>query len=552
MSDDSHHGGSGKLPLIGIILLVAFYIVAAVAGLPQKGTKLIVDAASHHGSAGDDHEEGHDSHAAHDDDHANDHAGEGEAQTHDAHAEQEGGGITPPGVLWTFPFVLLLLSIAVMPLLSLTEHWWESNLHRFYVAAGLGLITLGYYAFAHPHAIDAHWPAHHVVEPSDSGVQFELAWTVFANAMLSEYIPFIVLLFSLYTISGGIRISGDVPAHPLTNTAFIGVGGLLASFIGTTGAAMLLIRPLLSTNSERKHVRHTVIFFIFVVCNCGGCLLPIGDPPLFLGYLRGVPFLWTMKLFPEWLFVNCALLTVYWAWDHFYAYPHEKVVDVARDEIQVRRLKFEGMGINGILLAGVIFSVALLDPSKAFPGTDWHAWMYLREIVQLSLVALSLLLGSAAVREANRFNYHAIVEVAALFCGIFICMQPALQILNVRGPDLGVDSPMKFFWATGALSSFLDNAPTYVVFFETARTLPATGGAVVELPGHPILETFLIGISLGAVFMGAMTYIGNGPNFMVKAIAEASGIKMPSFFGYMVYSVCVLLPIFVITTLIFL
>jgi len=530
--------------------------------LPQKGTELVVEAVKHaSGDHGEEPSDGLDQ-AAHDsgkesshdsaDGHGGHDAGHEDTEEVAESSHGESATIIPPAIIWVFPFVLLLLAIAAMPLIGFTEHWWHSNLNRFIIAGGLGLITLGYYAFFHAHAIDAHWPAHQVIEPTGSGVQWEMAWTVFANAMLSEYIPFIVLLFSLYTISGGIRISGDVPAHSFTNTAFITVGGLLASFIGTTGAAMLLIRPLLATNSERKHVKHTVIFFIFVVCNCGGCLLPIGDPPLFLGYLRGVPFLWTMKLFWPWLFSNACIIAIYWVWDHFYAYPKETIVDVDRDETQVRRLKFEGMGINGLLLVGVIFSVALLDPSKTFPGTDWHAWMYLREIVQLSLVALSLLLGSAALRKANRFDYHAILEVAALFCGIFICMQPALQILNVRGPDLGVDTPMKFFWATGILSSFLDNAPTYVVFFETARTLPIEAGPVVALPGPDIMEHFLLGISLGAVLMGAMTYIGNGPNFMVKAIAEASGIKMPSFFGYMVYSVCVLVPVFLLTSWIFL
>jgi Na+/H+ antiporter NhaD/arsenite permease-like protein len=204
---------------------------------------------------------------------------------------------------------------------------------------------------------------------------------------------------------------------------------------------------------------------------------------------------------------------------------------------------------NALLLAGVVLSVALLDPSKPLPGTSWHPWLYLREIAQLGLVALSLGLGSNLVRRANNFNYHAIIEVAALFFGIFICMQAPLQILNVRGPDLPLSSPMHFFWITGSLSAVLDNAPTYVVFFETARTL---GGENLIPAGSGVAEALLIGVSLGAVFMGAMTYIGNGPNFMVKAIAEKSGIRMPSFFGYMVYSCCILLPLFVVTTLIFL
>jgi Na+/H+ antiporter NhaD/arsenite permease-like protein len=378
---------------------------------------------------------------------------------------------------------------------------------------------------------------------------------VLANAILHEYIPFIMLLFSLYTISGGIRIEGDLPAHPLTNSIFIAVGGLLASFIGTTGAAMLLIRPLLETNSERKHVKHTVIFFIFVVCNCGGCLLPIGDPPLFLGYLRGVGFLWTMNLWQEWLFVNVSLVAMYYAVDHFWHYPKEEPRDISLDETRVRGLKFSGLWPNVPLLLGVVASVALLDPSKPLGGPDgWHPWMYLREIVQLALVVASLTLGSKAVRKANTFNYHAIIEVAALFLGIFICMQPALQILQVEGPALakaGLDSPMHFFWLTGSLSAVLDNAPTYVVFFTTASVMDV-GGKMVPINQGQINEALLVAISLGAVFMGAMTYIGNGPNFMVKAIAEKSGVKMPSFFGYMLYSCVFLLPLFIVTTLIFL
>ena len=428
----------------------------------------------------------------------------------------------------------------MLPLIRATEHWWESNLHRFYVAAGLAVITLVYYLLLH------------------TGGGFDKVVSVLQHAILLEYIPFIVLLFALYTISGGIRISGDMAAHPLTNSTFIAVGGLLASFIGTTGAAMLLIRPLLETNRERKHVQHTVVFFIFVVCNCGGCLLPIGDPPLFLGYLKGVSFMWTMwELWFPWLVVNAILIAVYYAWDRFFCYPSETKKDIKRDETQLKPLRIVGLWPNALLLVGVIFSVALLDASKSFPGTEWHPWPFLREAAQLGLVALSLLLGSEAIRSANKFNYHAIVEVAALFIGIFICMQPALEILNVKGGDLGLTQPWHMFWATGGLSAVLDNAPTYVVFFETAATeFPGQNfGQLVSQSGEAASKAanLLVGISLGAVFMGAMTYIGNGPNFMVKAIAEQSGIKMPSFFGYVFrYSAPVLIPIFILATLIFL
>ena len=510
-----------------IFAVIALYILSAGPwpSFPQWGRDRILEAEHHAAAIAED-------------------------LTHpvaDPHAEVH----APP--LWTvLPFAGLLLAIAVFPLLRATEHWWESNLHRFYVAAALAAVTLGYYLFLHERAVEAHWPAHHVIAPSAGAVQIGLAWTIFANAILYEFIPFIVLLFSLYTISGGIRIEGDLQATPLTNASFMAVGAMLASFVGTTGAAMLLIRPLLDTNSERKHVQHTVVFFIFIVCNCGGCMLPIGDPPLFLGYLRGVPFTWTFELLPYWLFVNGLLLLVYCVLDQLVFYRREAPADITRDMTERRRLRITGLAANGPLLAGVVLAVALLDPTKAFPGTDWHAWMYLREVVQLALVAVSLLVGRAAIRQANRFNYHAIIEVAALFVGIFICMQPALQILQEKGGELGVDTPAKFFWSTGSLSSVLDNAPTYVVFFETAKVeskKAVENGAVASddlVPGAAIVPSFLVAISLGAVFMGAMTYIGNGPNFMVKAIAETSGVKMPSFFGYIAYSCAFLLPVLIL------
>ena len=541
MSDhaDGSHPTPRSGPVVGAILgLVLVYVGALALGLPQRGTEIVVSsAAAHHEEhAAEDHDHaGHD-HAEHD--HA-EHAPE-EAEEHaEEHGEEVAASHAPP--LWTvIPFVLLLLAIAIFPLLPATEHWWESNLSRLKVAGGLGLITLLYFGFMHDAPIDGHWPAHHTVAPADSSFDRGFVSTILENAVLQEFIPFIVLLFSLYTISGGIRISGDLQANPMTNAIFMAAGGLLASFIGTTGAAMLLIRPLLETNKERKHVVHTVVFFIFIVCNCGGCLLPIGDPPLFLGYLRGVDFFWTLQLWQPWMLCNGLLLLTYLLLDEFAFYSRETEADITRDIHHIRALQYEGLHVNGPLLLGVVVAVALLDPSKTLPGTDWHPWMYLRELVQLGLVALSLTLGRHLVREENKFDYHAILEVAALFIGIFICMQPALQILNEMGPQLGIDAPMAFYWITGGLSSVLDNAPTYVVFFETAKTLPNTAGDALVAG---VTEPRLIAISLGAVFMGAMTYIGNGPNFMVKAIAEQSGIKMPSFFGYMGYSVLFLLPI---------
>lgn len=546
------HGGNERLPLYAIVLLVVCYLAAAAAGLPQHGTELITGAAGAHDAAhAADHiaetSTTHDAATAHPENAAHhDVAGHDTAADH-GHGAAHHEPPQPPGFIWVTPFALLLGAIAVLPLIPATEHWWESNKNRFLVAATLAAVTLVYYLTAHHYPIERHFLGHGLIEPASTGLSFNVAWVIFQNAIFGEFVPFIVLLFSLYTISGGIRISGDLRATPHVNATFIAIGGLLASFIGTTGAAMLLIRPLLDTNDERKHVRHTVIFFIFVVCNTGGCLLPIGDPPLFLGYLLGVDFLWTLNLWPQWLTVNCLLIAIYYAWDRVYAYPKESKSDVAIDTATATRIRISGLGLGSVWLVGVILAVALLDPSKPFPGTDWHPWLFLREIVQLSMVACSLYFTSTAIRKQNNFNYHAIIEVAALFFGIFICMQPALQILGVYGSELGIDTPQKFFWATGGLSAVLDNAPTYVVFFKTAQTLPPGSAELVA----GVATDLLVAISLGAVFMGAMTYIGNGPNFMVKAIAEKSNVRMPSFFGYMLYSCTVLLPILALTVWLF-
>jgi len=512
MSDTTFHTSSNKplLTIIGVVLLG--YVAAAVAGWPQHGAELVAAELR----------AGHDA------------AGLAPLETH------------PP--YWMIaPFAAMLLAIAVLPLLPRVSKWWDSNLHKLYVAIGLGGLTVLYYLLVCDHPIMGHWPVEHRVQPAMGGPNVDIAVTALENAILFEFVPFIVLLLSLYTISGGLRIEGDLPAHPLTNSLFLAAGAVLANLIGTTGAAMLLIRPLLETNRERKHIRHTIVFFVFTVCNCGGCLTPLGDPPLFLGYLLGVPFLWTLDLWPAWLFVNGALLGIYYCWDRWWCYPHEKPRDLARDETRVHGLRFAGVWLNAPLLAGVVLSIALLSPGRTLPGTDWRPWIFLREVVQLLLVAVSLWLGKPATRRQNRFNYHAILEVAALFLGIFIAMQAPLEILHVRGPAIGLQSPVHFFWATGSLSAVLDNAPTYVVFFETARSLGGSPGNVVA----GVREPLLLAISLGAVFMGAMTYIGNGPNFMVKAIAEKSGIAMPSFFGYLVYSLGVLVPLFAAVSMIF-
>ena len=429
--------------------------------------------------------------------------------------------------LGVLPFVGLLGCIAILPLLPRTHHWWESNRNRLGISLIFAALTIAYYAFARGLAAVP---------------------TVLEHAVVGEYIPFIVLLFSLYVISGGISLRGDLAAHPATNTAFLAVGASIASFIGTTGASMLLIRPLLQTNSERRHVTHTVVFFIFLVSNIGGCLLPIGDPPLFLGYLFGVPFFWTLGLWGPWLLCCVVLLLIYYVWDSF-AYRREAPESIRRDERQLQPLALKGW-TNILLLATVVACVAFIDPKKPISGTDFTPFPFMRELVMLGLAALSVLVKPKGVRAYNEFNYSAILEVAALFIGIFVTMQVAIEWLNASGDTLGVDSPWKFFWATGSLSSVLDNAPTYVVFFETARALPHEpwpGG--LDLPAVPLL----VAISLGAVFMGAMTYIGNAPNFMVKSIAEQAGVRMPSFVGFALkYSIPILIPVFIAVTLLFL
>ena len=435
----------------------------------------------------------------------------------------------PP--LWAcLPFAGLLLSIAILPLIPTTERWWEHNVNRLCAALSFAAMTLAYYFWA----------------DGPGSVR-----TVLQHGILDEYIPFIMLLFSLYVISGGISLRGDLAAHPGTNCAFLGVGALLASFIGTTGASMLLIRPLLHTNSERHHVRHTVIFFIFLVSNIGGCLLPIGDPPLFLGFLKGVRFLWTLGLWAPWAMTCAVVLVIYYFWD-CRAYAKETKADIRADEAHRTRLSLTGCS-NLLWLVGVVLSVALIKPGKDFLGTGFVAFPYMRELFMLAFTALSLWTTPSGLREANKFNYHAILEVAALFVGIFICMQVPIAILKAGGADLPLTSPDHFFWATGGLSAVLDNAPTYMVFFTTAEAMTEPGGpGLVELGGGRFIRhDLLVAISLGAVFMGAMTYIGNGPNFMVKSIAEQSGIKMPSFFGFIGYSACILLPVFLVVTWLF-
>ena len=408
----------------------------------------------------------------------------------------------PPLPVYTvLPFVAMLLAIALCPLW--VPHWWEQNRNKLLLSCVLGLPVVGLYLGRHPPAL---------------------------LEMGEEYLSFIILLTGLYVISGGIRLTGDLEATPATNTALLALGSVLASFLGTTGASMLLIRPLLQTNQQRRHVRHTVIFFIFLVSNIGGLLTPLGDPPLFLGYLQGVPFAWTFGLWPHWLVTVATLLLVYFVWDSVH-HAREPLRALARDRARREPLRLVGV-LNGLWLGGVVAAVAFLR----------EPW---REVVILALAGLSLWRTPRAIRRANAFTAAPMVEVAVLFLGIFVTMIPALDLLRTRGGELGVREPWQFFWAAGALSSFLDNAPTYLTFLALGQGL----GLADEVVG--VSHAVLAGISAGAVFMGANTYIGNAPNFMVKAIAEEAGVKMPSFFGYMAYSGAVLLPLFVVVTRLF-
>ncbi len=422
------------------------------------------------------------------------------------------------------PFALMLLSIAIFPLIPAAAHHWERPRNQLVLALVLGVPVAAWFIFG-----------------GDA--------TAVVHALV-EYVQFIALLGALFVVAGGIYLRGDLAARPLTNTAFLAVGGVLASFIGTTGAAMLLIRPILSTNSERRHKAHTVIFTILIVANCGGLLTPLGDPPLFLGFLRGVPFTWTMHLLPEWLFVNVCLLATYFLLDSR-AYARESPADIAVDEVHKQPLGIDGK-LNFAWFACVIAAVAFL-PSIDMHAIEeghaaWTAYVPWREIVMVAAATASYRLTPGSIRFGrNEFTWAPIQEVAALFTGIFLTMIPALKYLAQVAPSLPLNKST-FFIFTGGLSSVLDNAPTYVTFFEMAAQLPGAD-RIGNAPGVPAV--YLVSISLGAVFCGAITYIGNGPNFMVKSVAEKSGVPMPSFGGYVVWTFRYLVPILAGMVLIF-
>jgi len=401
-------------------------------------------------------------------------------------------------IIAVLPFALLLASIAIFPLVA--EHFWESNRNKGIVVVLLSLPVLFYLSTVYPDGLTH--SAH-------------------------EYFSFLALLGSLYIIAGGIHLAGDLRATPRNNTLILGIGAVLANLIGTTGASMLLIRVLLKSNSERKNIGHTPFFFILIVSNCAGLLTPLGDPPLFLGYLRGVPFTWTFSLFPYWAIAVGYLLALYYFVDTR-AYRTEAAADLALDRTQVEPLKVSGL-VNVALLAGVIAAIFLDSP--------------VREVCMLALAFVSARWAPREARARNNFNYGPIIEVAVLFAGIFVTMVPALALLEARGSELGLTMPWQFFLVTGGLSSVLDNAPTYLTFLSAVQGMKLQD----QIVGVPFV--YLTAISLGAVFMGANTYIGNGPNFMVKAIAEESGVKMPSFFGYALRAVLTLTPIYIVVLL---
>lgn len=416
------------------------------------------------------------------------------------------------------PFVAMLAAIAILPLLPHTAHHWEKRAVQLGLALALGIpVAVAVWTFDDP------WRVGHA---------------------LYEYVQFISLLLALFVVSGGLFLKGDIEATPRNNTIFLAIGGIVASFVGTTGAAMLLIRPLLNTNQERKHRVHTALFAIFIVANCGGLLTPLGDPPLFLGLLRGVPFTWTFTLWPQWLFVLALMLFSYYALDRR-IYATEAPEDVAFDRSNVQPLGIRGK-LNFLWFAVIIAAVAFAPSMDLHAIETGHAvagdWIPVRELIMWGAAAASLFTTQRSVRYGdNEFSWGPIAEVAALFVGIFLTMIPALEYLGQHARSLPLDE-ITLFLFTGGLSSVLDNAPTYATFYEMASQLPAPAGVAMIGTTPPVPETYLVSISLGAVFCGALTYIGNGPNFMVKSVAESRGVNMPSFGVYVIRSMQYLAP----------
>jgi len=447
-------------------------------------------------------------------------------------ADLDGGSLS---AVWGTPFIGLLLSIAIGPLLF--AHFWHQHFGKIALAWAL--------AFLLPFAIVF-------------GLPVAVAGT--AHALLEEYIPFIALLTALFVVAGGICVRGNLHGTPALNTGLLALGTILASIMGTTGASMLLIRPLIRANDNRRHAVHIVVFFIFLVANAGGALTPLGDPPLFLGFLKGVDFFWTMQnIFWETLFICVALLLIFYFLDRHYYLNKEEELPPQLDPTPDSAISFDGK-FNFILLAVVVGLVLMSgfwksDVVVRVMGTPVALQNVLRDAALLLVILLSLWLTPKSARRGNDFSWGPILEVAKLFAGIFVTIIPVIAMLRAGGEGpfgvvvravAGADGqPINamYFWITGILSSFLDNAPTYLVFFNTA-----SGDAHTLMTS---LSSTLAAISAGAVFMGANSYIGNAPNMMVKAIAEERGVKMPSFFGYMAWSLVILTPLFVIMTFLF-
>ena len=416
--------------------------------------------------------------------------------------------------LATTPFILMLASIAVLPLFF--AQFWENNRNKLLVACVLSAPAAAYLLVA--------------------GHQQHL-W----HTLVFDYIPFVILLGSLFVITGGISVTGDIEATPTVNTMFLGLGAVLASIMGTTGASMLLIRPLLQTNQERTYRVHTVLFFIGIVANCGGMLSPLGDPPLFVLYLRGVPFNWFLRLWPQWLLVNGLLLGAYWLVDTYF-HGREPGIALVRDEMMITPIRVSGKR-NFIFLLGVVLSVALLNEQYIAVIRDHAIAKFTREAMILVLATLSLALSPKAARVRNKFTWEPIKEVAYLFFGIFVTMVPCVLYLEWNAHNHGISTQVQFYYAAGSLSSVLDNTPTALTFYSLALGLGQSAPEMVASVPAAIVQA----IAAGAVFFGSLTYVGNGPNFMVKAIAEENGIPMPDFFRYILFfSLPVLLPTFIL------
>ena len=437
------------------------------------------------------------------------------------------------------PFAGLLLCIAVLPLVK--AEWWEA--HQPHAVVFWSLLFVLPFAFVY-----------------GPGQAFEKV----LECIVDDYLTFIILLFGLFCVSGNITLEGDLAGSPRINVGLLLIGTMLSSWIGTTGASMLMVRPIIKMNAWRKRRSHIMVFFIFLISNIGGCLTPIGDPPLLMGFMRGVPFFWSLHLFPVLLFNVVILLTIFYFLDRR-AYRKDIAEglkpDISKPGTEVHilglhNLIFLAMIVAAVILSGTLPGMAAFQDAEGTVrgihlfGEVTLTYPALIEVVIILVAAfLSFKTTSVEIRRKNHFTWGAIQEVAVLFVGIFITMQPALMILKANGASLGLNKPFEMFWVTGCLSSFLDNTPTYLVFLTTAGALGFTEGMPTILGTVPV--AMLEAISCGAVFMGANTYIGNAPNFMVKSISDENGIRMPSFFGYLLWSITFLIPVFLLDMLVF-